>query len=320
MSVAVLHAHQVKPLLELVPNSKYPLRLVEADLSKPESWTKAVNRCAYVLHIASPLPLSAVDEDAILRTAVEGTTSVLKACAGAGTIKRVVVTSSVASVSCGLDGNPGNPPDYIYSENDWSTETACAPYEKSKLKAEQAAWDFVKKLDDSKRFELVVVNPAYVQGPLVGASSGEASKEFCDRLLNNKMPLLPDLYFPVVDVRDVAAAHIAAMEKRGAAGNRHILNNCTLHITEYAKIIRDEFEPQGYTVPSEELPKSVEVPELQRMLGKRMQYNNERMVKVLGIQPRPVEDSIIDTCYSLIELGLAQKTPGYLGHPSTRST
>ena len=309
----------MKPLLELVPNAKYPLRLVEADLSKPESWAKAVNRCTYVLHVASPLPLGVTDEDAIIRTAVEGTTNVLQACADAGTVKRVVVTSSVAAVSSGLVGNPGNPPDYVYSEQDWSTETACAPYEKSKLKAEEAAWDFVKKLDKSKRFELAVVNPAYVQGPLLSASCGEASKEFCDRLLNNKMPLLPNLNFPVVDVRDVAAAHIAAMEKSEAAGNRHILNNRTLHITEYGKIIRDEFEPQGYTVPSEELPKSVEVPELQSMLGKRMLYNNERMVKVLGIQLRPVENSLIDTCYSLIELGLAQKTPGYLGHPSTRS-
>ena len=44
------------------------------------------------------------------------------------------------------------------------------------------------------------------------------------------------------------------------------------------------------------------------------------MVNDLGIQPRPVEESIIDTCYSLVDLGIAKRTPGYLGHPSTRST
>jgi nucleoside-diphosphate-sugar epimerase len=109
-------------------------------------------------------------------------------------------------------GNPEKPADYVYTKKDWSPETACAPYEKSKLKAEQAAWDFIKKLDDGKRFELAVVNPAYVQGPLLSASSGsgEGSKEFCDRLLSKKMPALPDLSFPIVDVRDVAASHIAA--------------------------------------------------------------------------------------------------------------
>ena len=318
---AELHFYilQVKPLLELAPDAKYPLKLVEADLSKADSWAKAVNRCTYVYHVASPFIINVTDEAAIIHTAVEGTTNVLQACADAGTIKRVVVTSSVAAVSCGLIGNPEKPLNYIYTEKDWSPEAACAPYEKSKLKAEQAAWDFIKKLDAKKRFELAVVNPAYVQGPLLSASSGEGSKEFCDRLLNNKMPALPDISFPVVDVRDVAAAHIAAMEKSEAAGNRHILTNRTLHIREFAKNIQEEFQPQGYTVPSQELPKSVEIPELQSMLGKSVQYNNERMVKVLGIQPRPVEDSIVDTCYSLIDFGIAEKTPGYLGHPSTRS-
>ena len=286
---------------------------------KPDTWAKAVNRCTYVLHVASPLTLNVTDETAMIRTAVEGTINVLQASADAGTIKRVVVTSSVAAVSSGLLGNSNNPPDYIYTEKDWSPEAGCPPYERSKLKAEQAAWDFVKKMDDSKRFELAVVNPAYVQGPMLSASSGEASKEFCDRLLNKKMPALPDMSFPIVDVRDVAAAHIAAMENSEAAGNRHILTNRTIHITEFAKIIRDEFQPQGYTIPSEELPKSVEIPELKAMLGKVMRYNNERMVKVLGIQPRPVKDSLIDTCYSLIDLGLAEKTVEYLGHPSTRS-
>ena len=92
----------------------------------------------------------------------------------------------------------------------------------------------------SKRFELVIVNLAYIQVHFL--SSSIVAKEFCDHLLNNK---LPDLSFQVVDVRDVAATHITAMEKSEAAGNQQILNNCTLHITEVAKIIRDELEPQG---------------------------------------------------------------------------
>ena len=96
---------------------------------------------------------------------------------------------------------------------------------------------------------------------------------------------------------------------------------------EYAQIIGNEFRPQGYKIPSKNLPKPLVwvgklfIPTLKAVystLGKRVQYSNERMVSELGIQPRPVEESIIDTCYSLVELGLAKKTPGYLGHPSTR--
>lgn len=317
----------MKPLLNLVPGAKYPLRLVEADLSKPETWKKAVSRCTYVFHVASPFPAGKANEATIVRTAVEGTTNVLQACADAGTVKRVVVTSSIAAISCGIGGNPENPPDHVYTEKDWSPESACAPYEKSKLKAEEAAWEFVKKLEESKRFELSVVNPAYVQGPLLGANSGEGSKEFAQRLLNGKLPAIPDVASPIVDVRDVAAAHIAAMEKNEAAGNRYILTNRTVAFKEMAQIIDTEFRPQGYKISTKNLPKVVMwvgkffdsgIKQLYANLGKNVKMSNERMINELGVQPRPIEESVLDTCYSLIELGLARKTPGYLGHPSTR--
>ena len=319
---------QVKPLLELVPDAKYPLRLVEADLCKPETWPNAVRRCTYVLHVASPISLGANEEE-VVRTAVEGTTNVLQACADAGSVKRVVVTSSCAAVSSGSAGNPGNPSDYVYTEKDWSDEAVCTSYIKSKLKAEQAAWDLVKRLDESKRFELAVVNPCYVQGPLLSASSGEGSQEFCLRLLNGSLPALPDFSTAVIDVRDVAAAHIAAMENSNANGNRYILSNRTVHLKEYAQIIGNEFRSQGYKITSRDLPKAVvwvgkffstTMKELYASLGKNIEYSNERMVSDLGIQPRSVEESIIDTCYSLIDLGIAKKTPGYLGHPSKRSS
>ena len=280
-----------------------------------------------MFHVASPFPAGATDEAVIVHTAVEGTTNVLQACADAGTVKRVVVTSSIAAISSGTSGSPGNPPDYVYTEKDWSVESACGPYVKSKLKAEQAAWDFVKKLEDNKRFELTVVNPAYVQGPLLSASSGEGSKEFCQRLLNGKFPAIPDVSSPIVDVRDVAAAHIAAMEKSEAAGNRYILSNRTLHFKEIAQIIANEFQPQGYKIPTKNLPKVVlwvgkffdsGIKQIYPLLGKSAQLSNERMVNELGVTPRPVEESIIETCYSLIEMGLARKTSGYLGHPSKR--
>ena len=281
----------------------------------------------YVFHVASPFPAGAVNEAVIVGTAVEGTTNVLQACSEAGTVKRVVVTSSIAAVSSGTGGNPGNPPDYVYTEKDWSVESACGPYVKSKLKAEQAAWEFVKKLEEDKRFELTVVNPAYVQGPLLSASSGEGSKDICQRLLNGKLPAIPDVSSPIVDVRDVAAAHIAAMEKSEAAGNRYILSNRTLHFREIAQIVANEFQPQGYKIPIRNLPKAVlwvgkffdaGLKQIYPLVGKTANLSNERMVNELGVTPRPVEESIIETCYSLVEMGLAKKTPGYLGHPSKR--
>ena len=313
--------------MELVPNAKYPLRLVEADLLKPETWPNAVRHCTYVFHVASPLTFRA-DEDELIRTAVDGTINVLQACADAGCIKRVVATNSCASISSGPVGNPGCPPDYIYTEKDWSDESTCKGYFKSKLKSEQAAWEFVKTLDESKRFELVVLNPVYIQGPLLSASCGEVTQMFCLAFLNNSMSAIPDFSTAVVDVRDVAAAHIAALENTNASGKRYLLTNRVVHLREFSQIIGNEFQPQGYKIASKDLSKigawvgkffNPMIKGLYAAFGKNILYNNEAMVSDLGIHPRPVEESILDTCYSLIDLSIAKRTPGYLGHPSSRS-
>ena len=319
---------KVKPLRELVPDATYPLRLIEADLQKPKTWTEAVEGCTYVFHVASPFPFKAPkNENELIQPAVDGTKNVLQACAEAGTVKRVVVTSSVAAVSAGMFGNPGQPENYVYTEKDWSVEAACAPYEKSKLKAEQAAWEFVKGLEEGKQFELVVVNPGYVQGPFLSKASGQSSAQFCVQLLGNKLIGIPNTSFGIVDVRDVAAAHIAAVEKPEAAGNRYILVGGSLHFQEIAQIISQEFTPQGYKVPTKQLPKiglwvakffDSTAKMLYPHLGKVIQWSNERMKGELGVHPRPLKETLIDTCYSLIELGIAKKTLGYLGHPSTR--
>ena len=319
---------KVKPLRDLVPDAKYPLRLVPADLLDPESWSRAVKGCTYVYHIASPLPSTVPrDENEVIRPAVEGTISVLKACAESGTVKRVVLTSAIAAVSSGFVGNPGQPLDYVYSETDWSDEATCAPFEKSKLKAERAAWDFMEGLEEAKRFELVVINPAYVQGPLFSAASGEGAMLICSQLLGNKTPGILDMNFSIVDVRDVAAAHLVAMEKPEAVGNRYILNSETMVMQEMAQIISEEFCPQGYKIPTRVIPKallwlgkflSVQMKILYPSVGKRVRYNNEKMLNELGVKPRPARESIIDACYSLVELGLVDRTPGYLGPPASR--
>ena len=115
----------------------------------------------------------------------------------------------------------------------------------------------------------------------------------------------------MIDVCDVATAHIAAMENSNANGKRYILSNRIVHLKEYSQVIGNwEFRPQGYKITSRDLPKAVvwvgkffsaAMKELYANLGKNIEYSNERMVSELEIQPRPVEESIIDTYYSLID-------------------
>ena len=316
---------KVRPLMELVPDAARPLELVDADLLNDESWKEAVRGCTFVLHLASPFPSKQPkNEDEVIRPAVEGTLSVLRACSEAGTVKRVVFVSSIAAVSAGLNGESGK----IHTEEDWSAEEACTPYEKSKLKAEKAALDFMKNLEE-KKFDLITVCPAVVIGPVLTTSSANnTSVEMVTNLIANKLPSIPNISLPLVDVRDVAPAIIVAMEKNELANNRYLLANETpLHYVEAGIMVRSEFKPQGYKVPSKpigkvgmwifskidargKIAKSIE--------GKEMKYNISKAMADLCLAPRPVKSTVLDTCYSLIDIGAVKKTPGYLGHPDNR--
>ena len=311
---------KVKPLRELCPDAKHPVELVEADLMNDECWVPAVKGCAYVLHMASPFPAEKpANDDEIILPAVNGTLAVLKACDEG--VKRVVVTSSATAITSGSDAT-----EKPFTEEDWTdTEKATGAYVKSKPLAERAAWDFVKNLPAEKKFELVVVNPGLVVGPIL-CGSFTTSMDFPRRLLQREMPALPVLGFGAVDVRDVALAHVNAMTVPEAAGHRHILVTESMSIKDIALILDEEFRPQGYDVPTRELPnflvkfasffdKSLQV--VTPMLGVVPRFENTRMKTVLGITPRKMKNSITDMAYSMIESGHVKKTDKYTGPKSS---
>ena len=309
---------KVKPLQDLVPDATYPLELVEADLLNEESWKEAVKGCTHVYHVASPFPPSVpTDENEVIRPAVEGTLNVLKACAESGMIKRVVLTSSIAAIGGGVTRD--------YNETDWAND-ASSPYHKSKMLAEKAAWDFVDKLEDDKKFELAVVNPGLVIGPVLSlASSDSTSQATVKKILENSIPALVNVNFALVDVRDVALAHIAAMEKQEAAGNRHIIVGNNMWMKEIAEVVSREFQPQGYKIKLWVMPKvgvwfaKFALPLVRLVypvLGVVSTYSNAKMRNDLGVEPRDIESSILDTCYSLIESGAVPKTGAYRGPPT----
>src|SRR5690606_14023866 len=116
------------------------LELVEADLSRDAGWDAAVQGCARVMHVASPVPVEAPRHpDDVIVPAREGTLRVLRAAVMAG-VRRVVLTSSTSAV---LYGHPRDG-SRTYDESDWSLLTdEVGPYERSKTLAERAAWEYV---------------------------------------------------------------------------------------------------------------------------------------------------------------------------------
>ena len=114
----------------------------------------------YIVHTASPFPIEKPkDEMVLIEPAVEGTLAVMKA-ARLNKVKRVVITSSVASIfKTGVEGQTH------FTENDWTDTKIAQPYEKSKTLAEKAAWDFIAELPDDEKFEVATINPGLVVGP-----------------------------------------------------------------------------------------------------------------------------------------------------------
>ncbi|VDK19885.1 unnamed protein product [Anisakis simplex] len=128
---------KVNPLKEL-ENAAELLELVETDLNDDKGWNDAVKDCTYILHVASPFPT--VGDESLIKTAVEGTLRVLRAAAQQATVKKVVLTSSIAAIHEGHDDM-----NRVFTEEDWTNldSESLMYYPKSKTLAEQAAWDFV---------------------------------------------------------------------------------------------------------------------------------------------------------------------------------
>jgi dihydroflavonol-4-reductase len=165
----------------------------------------------------------------------------MKACQKAG-VKRVVVTSSVAAIRYVEKSDvPGN---NTFDESRWSDPncSTISTYSKSKTLAERAAWSFVEM---HKELELVVINPALIMGP-AWQTNDFASGQVVNGLLHPKGDKLPRLLFGIVDVRDVAAAHVKGIEVDEAKGRRFLCVGSTLWRSEMAQALKDEFETKGF--------------------------------------------------------------------------
>ncbi len=282
------------------------LEFCSAELTRDEGWAEAFQDCAYVLHVASPIPRAMPKhEDDLIIPARDGALRVLHA-AGAMGVQRVVMTSSIAAITNGH----GHDASYVYSEKDWTNlDFPLPPYPKSKTIAERAAWDHMASLGPESALELVVINPGMVYGPILEPDYG-TSGEIVRKLMRRDMPGLPKLGFGSVDVRDVATAHIKAMLTPAAAGQRFCCIAEHAWLNDIARILNNNFAARGYKVPNRTLPNFLvrlaalidkPVRLILYELGKLPQIDNSRIKTVLDWQPRGLEEMVVSMGESMIE-------------------
>jgi len=312
------HGHQVRGTLRSLrrePEVRSALKHLDADdrlsfavadLTKDEGWDDAVTGCDAVLHVASPFPANQPrDEDELIRPAREGALRVLKASAR-GAPRRVVMTSSMAAVCYG----PKPPAGKIYDESDWTPAEAPGvdAYTKSKTLAERAAWEFVST-PEANGLELAVINPGLVLGPLLSADTS-TSLQIVIQIMKKALPAIPRINFTMVDVRDVADAHIRAMNTPEAAGKRFccLAENAWMH--DVAVVLDRHFGDKGYDIPTGKLPDfvprimSIFQPMLRRItpdLGVERVTSSARLRDTLGWTPRGLEEMTVASAQSLIE-------------------
>lgn len=293
----------LSPLLGQDPGAR--LEIVAADLTADAGWAEAADGCAYVHHVASPFPMAQPKtDDELVAPARDGAVRVVRAAAKAGA-KRVVLTSSVAAVIYGSKPSVGD----RYTEADWSVPThpENTPYSRSKTIAEQAARAAAK----AAGVEFVALNPSGIIGPVLHDDLS-TSIQLVRRPLVGDVPGAPRLGYAVVDVRDLADAHIRAMTAPGIDGERFIVSGRTLWLGEVADLLKARYPDRKIKtnrVPDIALHLAAlfdpALREPARNLGKSRAFDTSKARGVLGWTSRKEEDSVIDTAESLIRLGLA---------------
>ena len=285
------------------------LSFVELDLESDSGWADAIKGVDVLIHSASPFPIaSPKDENDLVRPAVEGTLRALKAAHGAG-VKRVILTSSVAAIY----GNDLPAGKTEFDETMWSDPNHMIgriAYTKSKTLAEKAAWDYIAA--EAPELELTTVNPVLVAGAPLDKHFG-ASVSVIERVLMGKDPVVPDISFSVVDVKDVAAMHVNAISIDASKGKRFIASAGNRTFIQIAQALKEAFPTRKISTtlaPSFVLRFLAlfdgEVKAVLPSLGKHIGVNSSQAQKVLGINFIPVETSLVETANFLIENGFVK--------------
>jgi dihydroflavonol-4-reductase len=205
------------------------LQFVTLDLTADDGWVEAMEGVDALIHTASPFPIEQPkDENALIRPAVDGTLRALASAKAAG-VDRVILTSSVVAIIDTFK-RAG-----MQDETDWCNVDApdTSVYAKSKTLAERAAWEFAT----TQGMALTTINPGLVLGAPLDRHYG-SSISVVARILRGRDAMLPMIGFSCVDVRDVAEAHLRALQTPATAGCRVPCVAGTMTMPDMARVLK----------------------------------------------------------------------------------
>lgn len=308
--------HSFAHLDKIAAETAGTLKLFKANLLEPHSFDDAMQGCEIVLHMASPFVVSNFKDAVkdIIEPAILGTENVLNSVNKTESVKRVIVTSSIAATygdAIDIQHTAKNE----FDESHWNTTSSEThqPYPYSKVIAERKAWEMQKA---QQRWDLVCINPALVLGPSLTANTQSGSVEVLQQFANGMTLLgVPPMWNGIVDVRDVAEAHVQAAFNPKAEG-RYIISGGTLSLLEMGKILRHNFGPK-FPFPRNKLPKAAfklfgplagfSKAFVELNMGYPIYFNANKSQQELGMQYRNIETSLIEHFQQLLDDGVVKK-------------
>jgi dihydroflavonol-4-reductase len=271
-----------------------PMERVEGDLRNKDSLLRALQGCRHLYHIAAHYALWAKDPSIFYDVNVTGTRTLLEAAREAG-IERTVYCSTIGAIGLPPGGGLGTETTPV------SIDQMAGHYKRSKYLAEQ---EVLKLARDG--FPVVIVNPSAPvgTGDVKPTPTGQVIVDF----MKGRMPAYIETGMNLIDVDDVAAGHLVAMEK-GRVGERYILGNTNLMLREVFEILS---RLTGVKAPTIKLPRLAILPlaymtdwiasvtntppriplEGIRMAKYKMHYDCSRAIKELGLPQTPVETAL----------------------------
>lgn len=311
----VNNSEKLKYLDELVKSSKGKIVYFEADLLKKGSYDEAVQGCELVFHTASPFINSVKNpQKELIEPALEGTRNVLDSVNKTSSVKRVVLTSSIAAIF-GDNKDLENYPDNIATENNWNMSSSIyhQPYSYSKTLAEKEAWKIYEKQNN---WQLVVINPVLVLGPGINPRITSESYNLMKQLGDGSMKIgVPNFEIGIVDVRDVAQAHFNAGFLPEAQG-RHIVCAESKSFLQLADLVRENFGSK-LQLPKKNLPKclvwiaaptvGIKRKMVSRNMGYHIKVDNSKSISELKISYKPVKETVNDFFEQMYQSGAFSK-------------
>jgi dihydroflavonol-4-reductase len=273
-----------------------PLEIAVGDLRDAASLAPALQNCTALYHVAADYRLGAPDPSQLYLTNVEGTRNLLAAAQQAG-VRRIVYTSSVATLGIPADGSPGDETTPV------SLEAMIGHYKRSKFLAEEEV-----RLAVRLGAPAVIVNPSTPVGP--GDVKPTPTGQLVLDAAAGRMPAYVDTGLNIVHVDDVAAGHLLAFH-RGRVGERYILGGEDMSLRQILGYIAQHV---GRSPPRVRLPYAVILPlayaaeavakisgrsgrltlEGVRMSRKLMYFSSDKAQRELGYRWRPPAQAFDD--------------------------